>query len=455
MRIRDLKGKKVAVWGLGKEGLATLRVLRKAIPEQRVTVLNDSTLSGEDADKLSELGVESVLTGTRIAESVSAFDIIVKSPGISRYRPEVKNAENEGVLVTSSTALWFGEHPNETTVCVTGTKGKSTTSSLISYLLSAIGIRTALVGNIGAPILDMVTPDPLPDIWVIELSSYQTSDFEGSPSVSVLLNLYPEHLDWHRSAEIYYRDKLNLFAHTTTGFSVINYLDPVTNSLRFNFNNLVYFNNNSGIHSSNGFVCNGEKKLINVEGIGLRGEHNLSNVCAALTAIQSVGVKPERCLSALCSFEPLPHRLMMLGDKDGVLYVDDSISTIPQSAIAALKSFAGRPITILLGGYDRGLDFSELAECLAEGMAFAIVTMPDTGQKLAHEIRDAIRRKQPSRMPALYEARDLTEAVYIAQSVTPVGGVILLSPAAPSYGKFKNYEERGEMFADAAGIARL
>jgi UDP-N-acetylmuramoyl-L-alanine---L-glutamate ligase len=449
VRIQDFRGKKTAIWGLGREGWSVLTTLRAELPDLELTVLNDSELGRDETDRLRNLVGVRLYTGETLKERVSDFDVVIKSPGVSLYRSVIEQAREKGVVFTSSTNIWFAERAGETTVCVTGTKGKSTTSSLIAHMLGNSGNRCVLAGNVGIPIISMLRETA--DVWVIELSSYQAADFNGSPSVSVLLDLFPEHLDWHGSIEQYYRDKLNLFAQTVAGWSVVNATDPVTKGRSFTFNKPVYFNNADVLHVVGGWIADGGKRLVSGEQIPLPGNHNLSNLCAALTVARLLGASIENALETLKTFTPLPHRLTWLGEKEGVFYVDDSISTTPQSTIEAIKAFSGRPITVLLGGFDRGLDFSDLALFLVDHPACAVVTLPDSGTRIAEAIRKAFTGRG-SVLPAIVEAADLPEAVVEAKRVTPLGGVILLSPASPSYGYFKNFEERGEAFIKAAGF---
>jgi len=187
--------------------------------------------------------------------------------------------------------------------------------------------------------------------------------------------------------------------------------------------------------------------LIPVSELALVGRHNHENACAALAATELLGHDATAVAPALAGFRGLPHRLFPVGERDGVLYVDDSISTTPQSAMAAIRTFAPRPTTVLLGGYDRGLDYCELARLLAYEGVEAVATLPPSGRRIAAELR-AIGAARPE----VFEAADLVEAVEWARRRTPTGGVVLLSPAAPSYGAFRNFEERGEAFARAAGF---
>ena len=232
------------------------------------------------------------------------------------------------------------------------------------------------------------------------------------------------------------------------------------------FTNPVYFNDPEGIHTTDGWIKRGEEFLLPEDRVALPGAQNLSNACAALAAVECLGIEPGKCTEALTSFRPLPHRLSPLGEKQGVLYVDDSLSTIPQATMAAVAAYPDRPITVLLGGLDRGIEIEGLARFLVEKPVHAVITMSQTGPRIAAAIRQIIRRREPATIrthdgrtdegpthggPLLHEAEDLVQAVDHARRVTPKGGVVLLSPAAPSYADFRSFEERAEAFARAAG----
>lgn len=447
--IQDFSGTKTAIWGLGREGWSVLTALRAELPDLELAILNDTDLGDEDLDRLKDLVGIRLHTGEELKGQLLDFDIVIKSPGVSLHRPEIRLARENGVVFTSSTNIWFAERADQLTVCVTGTKGKSTTSSLIAHMLGNTDHSCVLAGNVGIPIISMLRQTA--DIWVIELSSYQTADFNGSPSISILLDLFPEHLDWHGSVEQYYRDKLHLFAQTSTGWCVVNGTDPVTQGLHLTLDRAVWFNNGEGLHVADGWIMDGGERLVPREQIRLPGDHNLSNICAALTATRLLGVPIGEALQALETFTPLPHRLTQVGEKNGVLYVDDSISTTPQSTIEAIKAYAGRPVTVLLGGFDRGLDFTDLALFLVDHPLCAVVALPDNGKRIVEAIRQTFADNNAA-IPTIVEAGDLAEAVSEAKNLTPPGGVILLSPASPSYGHFRNFEERGEAFVDAAGF---
>ncbi|TSC56396.1 MAG: UDP-N-acetylmuramoylalanine--D-glutamate ligase [Parcubacteria group bacterium Gr01-1014_18] len=444
MTLSNLANKKVALWGIGREIKATLEAIRKQLPEQDFCLLNDTPIDPQDEQELAKNPRNHIRIGTVTTEILTAFDIIIKTPGISRYKQAILEAKNKGVIFTTPTNLWFGEYPGTASICVTGTKGKSTTSSLVAHLLSAAGKKVVLAGNIGVPLFSMNAPQK-DEIWVIEMSSYQAADFDGRPGMAVLVNLFPEHLDWHGNEKTYYQDKLNLLHRLGGNIAILNQTDKNTVRLLPYLPNTIYFNDPEGFNVRNHAVYEGGHRVIGADQIPLLGAHNLSNLAAALTVVSALGLDITKALSTIGSFQPLPHRLTRLGEKNGILYVDDSISTTPQSAIAAIEAFPDKSVTILLGGFNRGLQWEELAQYLVDHAIHAVVTMPDSGPKIAAAIRAELGRQKKT-SPIVEESTDLTDAVKRAQRLTPKGGVILLSPAAPSYGRFKNFEERGEQF---------
>ena len=453
MRLRDLRDPSVGIWGFGREGRSTYRRLRAAFPDKPLTILNDAPLPDVVAGELAADPVE-IVTGPsavaeRLGDTARRLDVIVKSPGIGLYRPGVAAARALGTRITSATNIWFAENPEARTVAVTGTKGKSTTASLAAHLLRHAGRTVALAGNIGTAVLDLPPDAGARDtIVVLELSSYQIADLAHAPTVAVLLNLYPEHIDWHLTTEAYYRDKLRLFRPGADQLIILNKQDPTTRRLTADWPAPIrYFNDPAGLHVRDDGVYDGGRRLCAADAVPLPGRHNRLNLCAALAAARACGVEPDACLPGLATFRSLPHRLQIVGERDGVTYVDDSISTTPESAMAAVAAFAGRPITLLLGGYDRRQDYAELSRVLPRAGVVAVVTLPDNGPAVAAAVRAV-----GTTAPPVFEAADLAEAVAIARRWTPPGGVVLLSPAAPSYGRFANFEERGRRFAELAGF---
>ncbi|MGQ0663320.1 MAG: UDP-N-acetylmuramoyl-L-alanine--D-glutamate ligase [Pseudomonadota bacterium] len=446
MRLQDLANKRVGIWGFGREGRATLGCLRRLFPDKPITVLDDrAELDAADP-------AVSIVTGAGVAAAALGLEVIVKAPGVSLYAPAVAAAKAKGVVITSATNLWFAANPAAKTIAITGTKGKSTTAALVHHLLGAGGMAAELRGNIGTPLLDRPAAEGGVEVFVLELSSYQLSDLEFGPGIAVLLNLFPEHIDWHGSTEVYYRDKLNIFKADRPQVRILDFADPETRRRTGHIADPCYFNAPDAIHVEGAMIMDGAGVICGAERVRLPGRHNLSNVCAALTAVKAAGLDPSTLGPALDSFRPLPHRLEVLGERGGVLYVNDSISTTPQSAAAALEVFADRPVALILGGYERRQDYGALAELICDRGVAAVLTLPHNGPRIAALVRATLDRRRPSPRPQVIEAGDLAEAVDRARLAVPPGGVVLLSPAAPSYGAFKDFEERGRAFAAFAGF---
>jgi UDP-N-acetylmuramoylalanine--D-glutamate ligase len=435
MRIADLADCRVAIWGFGREGRAALAALQSRLPDAKFRVF----CSDAEANDIRSVAI----TTPPDAAALSAFDFVIKSPGISAYRPEIIEAQHNGTLFTSGTALWFAEHPEAHVIAVTGTKGKSTVTALIAHFLRALGRRTALAGNIGLPLLELLNPPVRPDWWVVELSSFQTRA-AMRVEIGVVNNLYEEHLDWHGTRERYAADKLALADAART--LVVNALQPELATRTAAHPHRVAFGDERGWHLSEGAIFRGSQRVVEIAELPLPGGHNALNVCAALTAIEVAGEDAQVALGSVGTFRALAHRLQTLGERDGITWIDDSIATTPQATLEALTSLQGRAVTVLVGGHERGLDWRLFADAVQSDPPHAIVTMGANGARIAGALREA------SGDYRLQSAKTLADAVASAREITPRGGVILLSPGAPSFDQFRDYAERGRAFADLGGF---
>ena len=436
MRAADLGAARVAIWGLGREGRAAIRFLRAHHPKLPLLLLDDA----ENPQPPREFeNIDCAFGSAAIARALEGTDVLVKSPGVSLYRSEIEVARSNGAAVTSLLNLWFAEAIPVRTICVTGTKGKSTTASLIAHMLGRLGRRVALAGNIGVPVTEI--GQSTAEFAVIEVSSYQAADFDGVCDIALLTSLFPEHLDWHRTLDAYYRDKLNLLRHSRC--AIVNEQAAPALGLAQRI-----FNAEVGLHFRGDEVLDGCERIGEVRNRYLARPHNLSNVCAALTAVRVLDLDLGEALQATGDFRALPHRQQEIGEIDGVLYVDDSISTAPESTIAALEVYAGRDITAIIGGHDRGIDYGKLVAKLAGGGVSALVCLGASGDRIY-----AALRANGSESAEAACARSMEEAVGFAKRMTPRGGVVLLSPAAPSYGYYRDFAERGRDFAAKAGFA--
>jgi UDP-N-acetylmuramoylalanine--D-glutamate ligase len=414
MRADELRGRRVAIWGFAREGRAALRFLRERDPGMAITVL-------DDAGGTAEIDAPLIGGRTAIAAAIAGFDVVVKSPGISLYDPLVIHAQAKGVRFTSLLNLWFADAPACRTVCVTGTKGKSTTTALIAHILRGIGRNAMAAGNIGVPVTEL----PRDGLYaaVIEVSSYQAADFSGHCDIAVLTSLSQEHLDWHGSVAAYQRDKLNLLRHARQALISRDALTAAGAALDLSSLDHAVFAASAKLHVNNRYLAR---------------PHNLSNLAGALAVTRSLGVDPAAGLRVAEDFPPLPHRQQEIGEVGGVLYVDDSISTTPEATIAALDAYRDRAVTVIIGGHDRGIDYGALVARMRAEPRPGIVLIDASGARIRIMLGDVTRVRVAASMP---------EAVALARAMTPSGGVVLLSPAAPSYGRYRNFVERGEDFA--------
>ncbi|XVV14820.1 UDP-N-acetylmuramoyl-L-alanine--D-glutamate ligase [Actinoplanes sp. CA-131856] len=448
MRLADLKGRSVAVWGTGREGRAAVTAIAAHGPSRLIAVDDSANfLSVEWSAPLADLAP--LAGGDHAFPALVSADVVVRSPGVPNTHPWMKQLRERGVTVTGGSALWMADHAART-IGVTGSKGKSTTSSLISHLLAAVGRPNVFGGNIGVPLLDL----PEAEQYVLELSSYQCADLTDSPHVAVVTSLFPEHLDAHGGEREYYRDKLNILRHHPD-LIVVNGADD---RLRAEIRDVTDVNgfppvpaaaDDSRFRVEDDTVYCSDEPLFPRSALRLKGAHNGRNLCVALAVLDGIGVdvpgQKDVLAEAVATFEGLPHRLAEIEDPSGVTFVDDTLSTSPYATMHAIDAYAGRPLTVLVGGNDRGLDYSPLREFLRDKQ-LTVIGMPDSGPRILAELAglDGI---------VTHQADDLHAAVRLARETTPSGGAVLLSPGAPSYGQFRNFEHRSEVFLEAIALS--
>ena len=439
MRFAELESRDVAIWGLGREGRAALAALRRRFPDKSLTLY----CKREEAEQAraqidSRIRLVETAPGT---EALASHGIVIKSPGISAYKPEIIEAQKRGTHFTSGTALWFGENPDARVVAVTGTKGKSTTTAMIAHLSRALGVRTALAGNIGMPLLELDEKNA--DLWAIELSSFQTGD-AGPVEAGVVVSLEEEHLDWHGTRERYIADKLKLAAVSRA--LLVDAQSPLLMQHTPGHPHRVTFGDAQGWHVGENAIRRGSERVFDLSELPLAGAHNARNACAALAALELFGLDARAAAPALRTFRPLPHRLQKLGLRHGVEWIDDSIATTPAASLAALRSIGDRPATLILGGFDRGLDWQGFTHELAAHPPRAVIVQGANASRILEALSRAAVHAHIER------ADDLDDAVRRACELTPPGGVVLLSPGAPSFDRFKDYAARGRAFAALAGF---
>jgi UDP-N-acetylmuramoylalanine--D-glutamate ligase len=414
----DLRDRRVGVWGLGVEGRANLRKLAALGVPPHVLVDDrpaDESVVGTEAGGL---------------EALAECDVVVKSPGISRTREDLQALEDAGVPVTGGLGLWLAEADRERVLCITGTKGKSTTTAIAGHLATGLGQRVLLGGNFGTAPWDPEAPQDV-DWWVVETSSYQATDVTLGPAVVAVTSLSQDHLDWHGGIQRYYRDKLSLCRRPGVRHVVADGDSPL---LREHADLL---------GPSVRWISAGEDPGWTA-GLGLLGEHNVRNALIARAALVELGVPgaddDERIAAAAQDFAGLGSRLRPVGRVDGVDFVDDSLSTNVLPTLAAVDAFRGRRVALLVGGHDRGIDYAPLAEGLAGRPDLLALCLPDSGPRIAAALRSGAPDVD------VQEVADLPEGVRAGFEWARPDGVVLLSPAAPSFGRYRNYEERAADF---------
>ncbi len=440
MRFSELEGASIGVWGAGREVASFASQLARRLPAARIEAAVFDAPPPDDAlQALKSPGVR-VGDASEAVMSLGACDVIVRSPGVSTHRAELQQLRAAGVPVTTPTALWLAEHGSERVLGVTGTKGKSTTAALAHHLARADGRAVQLAGNIGVPALELLDRDPA-ELVVLELSSYQIADLQTGPQVALFTNLYREHTDWHGSEQAYRADKLRLLELPGVRSAVLNGRDETLHALDPDVDTHLFGTPGGWDVSDRGIARRGVELLAR-EQLPLPGLHNALNLCGALTGLEALDISLDSLPAALAGFEALEHRLETVAERAGVMWVNDSISTTPESTIAALASFPGREIVLIGGGQDRGQDYAELGSTLLERGA-TLIGVPSTGARLLAAARAAGVHRERA-----LAADDLSDAVAQAGALARPGHVILLSPAAPSYDHFRDFVQRGERFRE-------
>ncbi len=451
---RDFKGKKVAIVGFGVEGKASVDYLLKQGADVTVLDRRSPEELEEDVKRLGYTAIK-LVGGEDYLEHLTEFDLVLRSPGV-KLGNEFVEAKKQGVEITSQTQLFFELCPCPI-IGVTGTKGKGTTSSLIYEMLKLDAKKAYLGGNIGRPPFEFL--DTLDDrsIVVLELSSFQLQDVTLSPQIAVMLMVTQEHLEdfhkgnYHETVEEYIDAKRNILRfQTPDDFAVINRDYPAANESDIYTQGQVYYVSRERELEQGCFikdktvVVNRDGKqdsILPIEEILLPGGHNLENVCAATMAATLVGVSKNTIVSVLRSFKGLEHRLELVAQVNGARYYDDSFSTTPETAMAAIEAFT-EPEILILGGASKKSDFRGLAELIHSQLNIKAII----GVGLEWPtIKEAIGYI-PSRIQVIEGAKSMKEIVLDAYDIAESGDVVLLSPACTSFDMFKNYKERGVEF---------
>lgn len=436
----EIKGSSVLIMGFGIEGQSVLRFLQK----------NYSRLKIGIADKkkkpITDITIHTHF-GDSYLKAITEYDTIVRSPGIP-----VSLLRTHGATHITSAYNIFSSQLIGRVIGITGTKGKSTTASLIRELLKTTLPDVRLVGNIGYPFLDH-SEDQTKDTWfVAELSSHQLEDARFSPHIAVLLDITPEHLDYYEDFDAYKSAKQHILDFQTfENWLVVNpNHTELSSMIKTSKGRKVHFGVGTDsrftvIYKNGGFYVktdHGLKKVIAGDQTHLLGAGNTENMLAALSAAHIVGVPIEKMREALLHFRPLPHRLEKIGTYKGITFYNDSLSTVPEAVMHALDALGDQVTSLIVGGYDRGVSMEKLGQFLRNKKSLShLILFPDTGDIIWNEIKGS----GPTHLIA-HPVTSMESAIDIAYQVTPQGKICLLSPGAASFNLFKDYKERGESF---------
>ncbi len=441
----SIKGKRISVCGIGVSNLPLIDFLLSAGALVTARDMKARETFGQIADDLEQKGVR-LICGESYLDDIDD-EIIFRTPGIRFDKKGFVDAVEKGAVLTSEMQVFFEICPC-TIIGITGSDGKTTTTTLISEILKASGKRVWLGGNIGKPLLPDVEQMTCDDFAVVELSSFQLHTMKNSPDVAVVTNISPNHLDYHIDYNEYIDAKKNIYRNRSDMTFITNAVNDITLQMAGECKGeLITFSANTSecdIYEENGYICKNGERLLNVQDIILPGRHNVENYMAAIGATLPYADKKAFSVVAK-SFKGVEHRLELAGEKNGVKYYNSSIDSTPTRTIAALSSFKERNLVVICGGYDKNLDYDPLAPALAEKAKCVVLTGACKDKiKTALENDDTFKASGT----LVFEENDFEKAVYLASSKAKEGDIVLLSPAAASFDSFKNFMTRGIFFKD-------
>ena len=435
-----LKDKNIAILGFGIEGKSSYNFIRKHLSEKSLTIICEEECEEEKKEILEKDKFVDFVTGENYLENLEQYDIILKTPGISFKDLDISKLENK---ITSQLEL-FLEYKKCTTIGVTGTKGKSTTSTLLYEVLKNQGKDVYLLGNIGTPAFDEIDKIENDSIVVLELSSHALQYLKKSTDIAILLNIYEEHLDHYKSFYEYINAKLNIFKNQNEqGIAIFN---SDNENIKYQFKKTDYGvtltgqrKTNNTLELKDGEIFLNDKKIFKVDEnkMLLKGTHNINNIMFVLAVCQIMNLDMQKALETIQTFKPLEHRLEYVGNVAGVDYYNDSIATIPEATICSIKALKNVN-TLIVGGKDRGVNLENFIKFLQATEIKNIICLPKTGEYIANGMKNSNKN--------IINVLNMEDAVQEAKKITEKNKICLLSPAAASYGFFKNFIERGNIF---------
>lgn len=447
-----LMNKKVAIIGLGVSNLPLIDYLYNL--NAKITVFDKTNISDIEDSIMEKLIIRKVelSLGPGYLNNLKNFDIIFRSPSCRPDIPEIQEEISRGAILTSEIELVLQLAPC-ITIGVTGSDGKTTTTSLIYEILKENGYNCYLGGNIGIPLFTKIGEMGPNDYVVLELSSFQLMDIKKSPNIAVITNITPNHLDIHKSYEEYINSKKNIFKfQNENDILVLNYDDEITKKFTSEAKGKVIFFSkkndiNNGFMLEQNYIVNADtrEKILNTNDVLLRGKHNYENICTALSATSEL-VNINTAVMAIKKFKGVEHRLEYIREINGVKWYNDSIGTSPTRTIAGLNSF-DENIILIAGGYDKHLDYEPLALPIINNVG-SLILFGQTSEK----IYNAVMEKNGHEKVKIYRVNNMQEAINTANKIGEKGDVVLFSPASASFDLYKNFVERGNKFKELVNL---
>lgn len=432
---RLLNGK-IAIIGLGVSNLPLLDYLYN-LGCKDVVLFNDKEISVD----VSKYGYQ-VYEGDGYLDHLVGFDIIFRAPGCLPSQEELVREKERGAYITTEVEEVLKLSPAKT-IGVTGSDGKTTTTTLIDLVLRSNGYKTYLGGNIGVPLFTKIGEMTKDDVVVLELSSFQLMDMDVSPDIAVITNISPNHLDKHKDYQEYIDAKKCIFKNNDNGILVLNHDNEITSKFTSS-REIRYFSRyeeTNAFYVMNGMICYKGKEVFDTKKLHIRGVHNHENICACMSAVIDM-VDMEKSFQAISEFKGVEHRLEFVREVDGVKWYNDSVSSSPTRTIAGLNSYNER-IVLIAGGYDKNLDYTPLARPILDKVS-KLILFGATKNK----IYDAVMKEKSSEDIEIYVEDGLDEVIARAREVAVPGEVVLFSPASASFDMFKNFADRGDKFKE-------
>jgi UDP-N-acetylmuramoylalanine--D-glutamate ligase len=466
--INQFANKEIVILGLGQEGLSTYHFLRQYLTEKQLWLIDEKDINELDdqwqeiSEKDSQIFFSSHLQHQQLQDAPGV--LIFKTPGIPTHSKLLSQAKELNALVTSNSDLFFTvvdlinanlpeENQKIKTIGITGTKGKSTASAIINHVLTTAGLHSYLGGNIGIAPLSLIeklrdtasnNTSSYPVFAVLELSCHQLNDMIHSPNYAVILDITPEHLDYYKTFNEYVLAKAHICHYQReTDLAIFDPENYISKKIAFmsDSQKLTY---NPKRNISNNWITYHDEQIVDLDSVSLIGQHTIINALPAVVIAKHLGIANQDIAQALQSFKSLPHRLELVEQIGGVSYYNDSLSTTPVATIAAIESFKNHPIILIAGGFDRGLDYSDLAQTIVDHQIKYLILLPDTGEIILDEVKKRITNNMGE--IAFAQVTSMQQAVRLAKEAAEYGDIVLMSPASASFNLFENYQDRGDQF---------